>query len=208
MLDPRIAHLFEVPEIEHPDLHHFVGHKTVVLNERSGLYGSGRWNNIISDNFGEWLSAMFYAFTTTSQGITLTADDGNTDTGYVASSSPDAPHNVFNYMGSNLGTRFQLGSGTTAPTRADYAIETAFGTAPENTYFNTGSGSYAGGVITVSGSVTAGGSGTVNEALLAARWYMDGIPGVDDYLLFRDAISPGVEFVAEDPLVVTLQLSL
>lgn len=98
------------------------------------------------------------------------SDTGGAPRNVIAITSSNAQHKSWNNPSAssiNTGSQIQIGSGVTAPTRADVAIETAFGTAPESGLFNTGSGSYAVGAITFSGSISSGGAGTINEALYA-----------------------------------------
>lgn len=217
MIDARIAHLFELPEsfrefARKQGLHHIMAHRTVVLNERTGRFGASRWNNLITDQFGEWLAAWFRAPVTSAvTTIAIAADDGVDDTLeiYHDGTADDNAFNESTGIGApGTGTAFQLGSGSTTPARADYAIETAFATAPEDDQFDSATGSYAAGAITVTGAVTAGGAGTVNEAGLFASWRIQNTNNAAYYLLFHDAISPGVTFVATDPLAVTCQISL
>jgi hypothetical protein len=111
------------------------------------------------------------------------------------------------------GTLLQLGSSTTAATRIDYKINTALGTAPESGLFATGNGVYGGSSgsgaasMSFSGSVSAGGTGTVNEAGFFGQFTM--ISGtITTFMLFHDVLSSGVAYVAGNilPLSYSIQL--
>lgn len=128
-------------------------------------------SDLFVDNFGTWLAALIRSPVNASTAFTMT----NTA---AASKTMNALHqgsnlSCFNYSSSatpTVGTQIQIGSSTTAPARADLNIGTAFGTAPESALFSTGTGSYNAGTITISGSITSGGTGTINEALFAGKW--------------------------------------
>jgi len=122
--------------------------------------------DIFTDFIGQVLGLWFQTPINNTQGITATSNDiGNTIRTFRVWTNATGG-GVFSSGGTSEGTQMQLGTGTTAPTRADVAITTAFGTAPESGQFSTGGGSYGGGTTTVSGSLTSGGVGTVNEGLL------------------------------------------
>ena len=95
----------------------------------------------------------------------------------------------------------QVGSGSTAPTRTDFDIETAFGTSPESAKFNSSVPVYSDVNFNFknSGQITAGGSGTVNESIFEIIWRDQGSVN-RFFVLYRDAISPGVPFVASQSI--------
>ena len=105
------------------------------------------------------------------------------------------------------GTQFQLGSSTTAPTRADYKINTALGTAPESGLFSTGIGSYASGYVSIGGAISAGGSGTVNETGVFGYWFSATNSTPYSFMLFHDVLSSGVSYVAGNTLYVSYSIS-
>lgn len=163
------------------------------------LKGESKWGNLITDQFGTWLAGFFR---TPSSGnilqVTMAADDGADDSLCIYFDGA-ADNRLFNESTSSavsIGSQIKVGSGSTAPARDDTNIETAFGTAPESGAFDTGTGSYSAGNITVSGSITAGGAGTINETGFFGAWRVYNTDNQALYLLFHDAISPGVPFVA------------
>lgn len=167
--------------------------------------GGSKPDDLVLNNFGTWLAGLIRSPAVATKTVSLKADDGTTQTPYVYS---EGSVNCFNQRsGVAAGTRIKVGSGTTAPARANFQIETAFVTAPESGYFNTGDGSYGVGAITCSGSITAGGSGTINETILTGRWTIT-TGTTFDFLLFRDAISPGKAFVAGQLINVAYAINL
>jgi hypothetical protein len=101
----------------------------------------------------------------------------------------------------------QFGSGTTAAQRNNYAIQTAFATAPESTKFQCGPGAYAAGVISFGNLITAGGSGTVNEiGLFNLCGWLNGWSG--NTMMTHDILGSGVAFVAGNPLVGTFAINI
>jgi len=103
----------------------------------------------------------------------------------------------------------QIGSGSTSPTRQDFQIETAFGTAPEdaiiapaNPVYNSGLGSFK----SIS-STSAGGSGTIRESVMISRW-RDGGNTNRFFALFRDIITPAVSFIAGQTIALEYTVQL
>lgn len=168
--------------------------------------GSSKPNNLILDNFGTWLAAFIQAITEATRTITLTDDGGTSRTVYIYGETAY----LFNYPDGavDIGTQLRVGSGSTAPARDDYAIETAFATSPESTYFDTGTGSYAAGAISLSGSITAGGSGTIREVGLFGYWTAVAAGTRYRFMLFHDALSPAVSFSAGDIIGVSYSITL
>lgn len=162
-------------------------------------------NDIILDNFGYVVAGLIRQPTSTVNTVPLTDTGGNARTPNLYITS--AAGSVTNCNSALAGTRMQLGSGTSTPARTDYAIQTPLATAPENTFFNTGAGSYAAGVVSFSGSVTAGGSGTVNEAIFTGRWTYTGTT-LADFALFHDKLAAGVSFTAGKTLTASYSINL
>ena len=101
----------------------------------------------------------------------------------------------------------QFGAGTTAPARNNVNIQTAFATAPESGRFQQGPGAYSNGVISMGNLIVAGGSGTINE--VGMFWYgMYSNNNYDNFMMTRDLVSPGVAFVAGNPLVGTFAINI
>lgn len=168
--------------------------------------GGSRPDDLVLDQFGTLLAGLIRAPVIGSKTISLKGDDGTTNTFAVYGNLTGGTY-IFNPSGYTVGTKIKVGSGTTAPARANFQLETAFATAPESGYFNTGDGSYAAGIINASGSITAGGSGTINETILAYDiTNSNGV--VKTIVLFRDAISPGKAFVAGQLINVAYTVNL
>ena len=158
-------------------------------------------DDLILNNFGVWLAHLMQGPSQTNVlgysmlNITNTARASTSIYGYAAGGS------TFN--GSTaLGTQIQFGSGATAAVRTNYSIQTALGSAPENTRFPSGAGAYVNNYISFGNVIIAGGSGTINEIGLFGYWYWLGTTA-DTYMLCRDVLGAGVSYVAGNPLVGT-----
>ena len=186
---------------------------SVLISDKLGIIkkiGVSKPNNLILDNFGTWFAGLFHQSTSTWFSVNLKENiTGSTDAVGMIDGGSVGTYSFCHAVGAHLnGTRIQVGSGTTAPARADYKIETAFGTAPESAVFETGAGSYAAGSMSVAGSITAGGAGTVNETVLFGHWFNEEHNNALDYALFHDAISPGVPFIAAQDITDTYTITL
>jgi len=129
-------------------------------------------NDLILDNLG-FLLAGYFETPANNMNKTITLKDvSNTSrtvyTWAYAGSSPSASP-FYSSITGGAGSSFQIGSSSTAASRTDYAIKTAFTTAPENGRVSTGAGSAGGGTVSVTGSLTSGGSGTIRETGLFLR---------------------------------------
>jgi hypothetical protein len=189
-------------------------HETVVVaalnpkNRKILDVGFNKPNDLILANFGNFLGGVVRAPITTASAAVNLNDNTNTARAFQIY----GPYNGTNFFlsgstGGSLGTYLQLGSGTTAATRADYKITTALGTAPESGQFATSNGIYGGGAMSFSGSVSAGGAGTVNETGFFGSWIStNGTTYV--IMLFHDILSSGVAYVAGNilPLSYSIQM--
>lgn len=162
--------------------------------------------DMFMNNYGSWLAGMFMGLNQmkpqSNQFYMVTT--GNVNTGFIAHCTYYGSYSyAFNY-GTGNGTQFQLGSSTTASTRAMYAIQSAFSSSPEKNPFPTGPGCYApgSGTVSFSGAISAGGSGTVNEVAWIAQWYQG------TAMLARDVLGVGVAFVAGNSLIPTGAISI
>jgi hypothetical protein len=162
-------------------------------------------NDLFVDNFGYWLAACFKPYDNSDSTTTLVDAGGNNRNVSVyrfAGLSTES----FNTAGgavTNGGTVIQVGSSSTAATRGDHAIGTPFGTAPESTFFSTSNGNYAAGTITVSGSITSGGSGTINEAVLMGNWFYNPGSGTEaSFVLAHDVYGSGYAFTPGKSITV------
>ena len=181
---------------------------TVIISDHDIIKGidQSKPNNLIMDNFGAWLAGFFRAPVIGNKAVTLTDSAGTPrNTVYVYYDS--ATEGVFNIdAGDILGTRFQVGAGLTPAARADSNVETAFGTAPEDAVFDSGSGSYAVGSIAVAGAIIAGGAGTINETCLFGAWTYELTAA--DFLLFHDILAAGEAFVIGNTITVAYTINL
>jgi len=118
--------------------------------------------------------------------------------------------NFVRQQGTQLGTLLQVGAGTTSPARSNFIIETVFGTSPESSPFGispTPTYNSSLGNITRTGSIVAGGNGTINESVMQVQWINSaGIQKI--FLLFRDSISPGVPFVVAQTIALEYKVQL
>lgn len=173
-------------------------------------------NDLILNNFGVWLAGVVFPPTvlgnTTGYNTCALIDTSNTSrTVAIYRQTSSLIYNTFSgtystTAGVNIGSYIQLGSGSTAAARADYAIETALGTAPESGLFGTNAGSYAAGAISFSGAVSAGGAGTVNEMGWFCKWYYGADMGT--FMLFHDILGAGVAYVAGQTLNASYAITL
>ena len=165
--------------------------------------------DLILDNFGKWLAAFVRSPIAGSGKTVVLPDSSNTNrTLYIYDMDATTTHG-FQYGaagGSPTGTQVQVGSGSSDPARSDYAIQTAFGAAPENAAFDTGSGSYSSGYVSFSGAITAGGSGTINETGFFGKWYLYNASYL--FMLFHDKLTSGVAFTAGQTLNVSYSIEL
>ena len=180
---------------------------TVTVKDKNGKVlatAKSRPNNLILNNFGLMLAGLIRA-PIAAAGNLITLND------IVPSAQTIRANNTavytFNCANLAIGTQVQAGNGTTAAARANTNIETALGTAPENTRFATGDGSYVNGIITFSGSVTAGGSGTIRETGLFGAW-SNSAGALKYFMLFHDILATSVPFVAGNIIIVSYSIQL
>ena len=185
---------------------------TVIISEGDIIKGisQSKPNNLILDNFGILLAGLMRAPVDAEKEVTLT-DTGNTGQTVGAYGTYAANTQHFNYFDAAYptGTRVQVGAGTTPAARADYDIETAFIVAPEDDLFDSGTGSYGAGSISVAGAITAGGAGTINEILFTGRWiWQGGSATLADFALFHDILVSGEAFVLGNTITVAYTINL
>ena len=182
---------------------------TVIISDRDIIKGisQSKPNNLILDNFGIWLAGFFRAPVAATKIINLN-DSGGTPRAIHVWEQPNAA-NLFNVDPSDkIGSLLQVGAGTTAATRADENVETAFGTAPEDDVFDSGTGVYAVGTISLSGALTAGGAGTINETCLFGAWVYGAGSVLANFLLFHDILVSGEAFVLGNTITVAYTINL
>ena len=173
---------------------------STLLKDKNGKIIS----NLILDNFGIFLAGIFKAFL------------GGTKT--VLLRSTTVPNEAVNTYGGNLfgitavnfGSFLQVGSGSTPPSRSDFNIETAFGTAPESValtgvsdpVFNSGLGNFKYSV-----SIQAGGAGTINESVSFLK-FTTNVFNFRSFAMFRDIISPSASFIAGQTIALEYTIQL
>jgi len=191
-------------KIRHP-FQHF---STVIISDRGIIKGisQSKPNNLITDQFGTWLAGWIRTPVVAISTVTLKESGGANKTVQMYEKTASAA--VFNIdVGDKLGTVIQCGSGSTAATRADYDVETALPTAPEDAPFDTGTGVYAVGSIAAAGAIVAGGAGTIRETCLFASW-VDSVNALFNFLLFHDILASPETFVLGDTITTTYTVNL
>lgn len=188
--------------------HPFQHFATVIISDKNKIIkgvSQSKPNNLITDIFGEWLAGFFRAPVLAITSVTLIDTTNTLRTLKMYNSGGD--WNEFNSDSADLlGTLIQVGAGTTAAARADYNVETAFGTAPESAPFATGNGAYGAGAIGVSGTVVAGGAGTIAEVCMFADWTYD--TTLARFLLFHDLLAATEAFVLGETITATYTINL
>lgn len=171
----------------------------VVCHENGEIKGIGgsKPNDIFNNNYGNILRGWFRPATSI---VVILDDDGGVPRNIQLGGSGSAWNN------DTGGSRFQVGQGTTAPSRSDLAIETPFAnTGPEDSLQNSNVGGYASGLGQITITATIGptaGSGTVTETV--DMWHFQDVTTSvpRNFLMAHDAISPGVSFVLAQTLTV------
>jgi len=171
----------------------------VVCHENGEIKGIGgsKPNDIFNNNYGNILRGWFRPATSI---VVILDDDGGVPRNIQLGGSGSAWNN------DTGGSRFQVGQGTTAPSRSDLAIETPFAnTGPEDSLQNSNVGGYASGLGQITITATIGptaGTGTVSETV--DMWHFQDVTTSvpRNFLMAHDAISPGVSFVVAQTLTV------
>jgi len=195
-------------------------HKRILAMGGSSLLKERKTGKIIPDltmnNFGLSMASIFNKTVNNSTaGTNLTNSAGTTGGNSAAINtylpqaslfSNDFGHS-FQTTGTFHGTEYQVGSGTTAPAKTDFNVETAFGSSPESGPVSGVGESYdsANARIVSDIDIIAGGAGTVNESCYFMRWF----PRLGNsvlFLMFHDAITPGVPFIATNTITPSYTL--
>jgi len=175
-----------------------VGGSSLMQNKKTGEIVS----DLILNQFGVWLAGLC-------KGSSATFGVSLNDQFNVSRSFNTYGGVTFNNSGVDNKIELLIGSGITLPARSDFNIETAFGTPPEslaivssNPVFNTSLGNFKN-----AGSITAGGSGTINESVFRSIW--DDTGSVTRGLsLFRDIISPAASFILGQTIALEYTVQL
>lgn len=176
-----------------------IGGSSLLLHKKTGKIIP----DLILDNFGN-IFAGFFVAPGTDKDITAKDDAAASKTVRThwadAASAAATYNNWVNAGASGSGSQIKMGSGTTAPARADTAIQTALVSAPESGYLDTNNGAYtvSNTVIYQADANPTGGSGTVNEAGTFGVWnHTPATPvAIGKFMITHDAVSPGVAFTA------------
>jgi len=173
---------------------------STMMKDKTGKISS----NLILDNFGLFLAAIFMGIPASGAETIVLKDTGGVNrTVNIISLVP-----LWNF--STGATMFhQVGSGSLAPARTDFNINTAFGTAPEDAIFEPSDPVYNSSIGNFKslGSITAGGSGTINESIIVSRWRDSGNTN-RFFAHFRDIISPGQSFIAGQAIALEYTVQL
>jgi len=179
-----------------------VGGSTLMQNKKNGEIVS----DLILDNFGVLFAGVMSRFRAVDKIVSLTDKTGAPITLKAIGSATTFPQTGFG----SIGNSFQVGSGSTPPARTDTDIETAFGTAPESgnmfpasdPVFNSGLGNFK-----MIASIVAGGSGTINESIWIGQ-FLNTSNAVNEYVFFRDVISPAVGFIVGQSIALEYTVQL
>ena len=156
-------------------------------------------SNLVLDQLGKFMAGIFDKSILANRTVSL-KDAGGGTFSYSTYSDIGFPQKFNLTSGvplSEQGVKLQVGQGTTPPVRTDFDLETDFATVPENALFavTTPVWNSSLGNFKDTGSIVAGGSGTINESILAMIWRTTtGV--VKTLILYRDIISPGQSFIA------------
>jgi hypothetical protein len=153
-----------------------IGGSSLLRDTKTGLYEP----NMILDNFGTWLQNIIRGDTT----IFTLKDNVNSSQSFKIQTTS----NIY-AADSNWGGRFGLGS--TAPTRADYNIQTPCVSAPENAGITSTGWGYniSNQIIFNIDANPMGATETINEIIIDAVW--KNTSGVyKDIALTRDIVGP------------------
>jgi len=181
-----------------------VGGSTLIEEKKTGKIMS----NLILDNFG-----LLFAFMHTQvrflpvSGLPNLVDTGNNVRPMTVAQTTIAYN--FEAIGGQMGSNLQVGAGTSAVAGTDFNIEAAFGSAPENAFFFSGTPVFNPGTgqFQNTGSIVAGGAGTVNECGMFMNWRTNN-QGIFDFMIFHDLISPGQAFIATQQIALTYTMQL
>jgi len=168
-----------------------VGGSSLLQEKKTGKIHS----NLIMNNFGILLAALFKKFDPENQIVTV-KDVFNVDQS-VSVYGTAGIWTINNGNTLSIGVVLKVGSGITPPIRTNFEVETAFLTAPESGNMNaTSDPVYNTGLANFKyvASISAGGSGTVNEGVLKLGLRRTGGGARVDTVCFRDILSPAGPF--------------
>jgi len=176
-----------------------VGGSTLMMDKNGKIH-----SNLILDQWGGFLAQFFHPNSFVSASFNINDDGNNSENLFVYRNA-----SAFNTL-ATLGSAVQVGSSATPPVRTNFNIGNPFGTAPENATFNGVSDPvYNSGLgnLKYVASITAGGSGTINESILVNVWRNSGNIA-KTFALFRDIISPAQSFISGQSIALEYTVQL
>jgi len=175
---------------------------TVTKNKEIKSIGMSCIDDLLNDNFGQFLKGIIGLQSFTGVRLDSTVNSFNTLSG-------NAGYNMAN-IGIAMGSYIQVGKGSATATRQDFNINDPFTTSPE---------SLLGGIIGFSGwnsglglismirSFSAGGSGSISESILVQSWRATD-SNHRQCVYSRDNISPVANFINGETVNVNYNLVL
>jgi len=159
-------------------------------------------SNLILDGLGKCLALLFRSNPSPTNSVNI-RDENNINRTFRAYTGQNYTNQVAK------GCRHKVGQGSTAPARTNFDIETDFGTSPESDNVDSSDPVYdsASGSQKSVSSMSAGGSGTINESVMKNGWN-DSTANLALVSMFRDIISPAVSFIAGQSIVLEYKLQL
>jgi len=197
-MEKALCYIVDIGEIKG------VGGSSLMKNKKTGEIVS----DLVLDQFGNFLAGITKNFAGGVRTAILKNNAGALRTLEIYTTS-----NVANFNRTTIGARgalIQVGSGSTPPARTDFKIETVFGTAPESALFNAPSSPvYNSGLgnFKYNASISAGGSGTINESILSYSWVLNNA-NQEIFTAFRDIISPAQAFIAGQTIALEYTIQL
>jgi len=161
-------------------------------------------NDILNDNFATFFMRMWGGADT----IATMKDITNTSFDYTINTTETAYNDTNGITPLSLGSRVQVGKGTTPATRQDFNIENPFSNGGVEDNRNiTGDGGYNNplGKITIPTLITpVTSSGSISESVLFGTWRSTA--GVKNNVFSRDNILPLVNFIVGQSININYEL--
>ena len=168
--------------------------------------GFNRPDDLFTNNWATWLSSLIQNPSGSIFGYTMYDTSNIARTTIIGGQYSATVSVLFNGIAAG-GTQIQFGSGVTAAARTNFAIQTPLVTAPESGKFGSGNAAGINGTISFGNTISAGGSGTINEIGLFG--YFNWNSGSNyTFMLTHDILGAGVAFVAGNPLVGTFAITV
>ena len=160
--------------------------------------GISKLDDLLSDNWGLWLSAIFNPISSLAGFVN---DSGFSKTFIFYTTAVN--NEVFNMTNSPVGSVIRVGSGVTAPTRQDFNIQSLL------QQLISGNGGWNSGLgkIDIPATATATFTNSISETALFGVWTAIG-DAPDEFLISRDLISPVVPVISGQTINVDYQLLL